>query len=180
MLAQLAFFTKAAATVYLVREYVAELTLCMGPSMLPTLNTSGDIVLVEHVTARTGRLQVGDVVIARSVQNPKHIVCKRIRGLEGDLVEIQGSSYLPDRIVKVRFRICVTQFNLGLLFQKKSQQSYLQVPKGHVWLQGDNMAASYDSRHYGPVPLGCVRGRALMRIWPLSEAGWIKELKTVN
>ena len=118
MLSQLAFFTKAAATVYLVREYVAELTLCMGPSMLPTLNTSGDIVLVEHITARTGRLRVGDVVIARSVQNPKHIVCKRIRGLEGDLVEIQGSSYLPDRIVKVRFHTCVTHFSLALVFQK--------------------------------------------------------------
>ena len=64
---------------------------------MPTLNSSGDIVLVEHLSVSTGRVQVGDVVIARSVQNPRHIVCKRILGLEGDDVDVksptrQGSS----------------------------------------------------------------------------------------
>jgi hypothetical protein len=27
------------------------------------------------------------------------------------------------------------------------------IPRGHVWLEGDNKAASHDSRHYGPVPV---------------------------
>lgn len=34
----------------------------------------------------------GDVVIARSVQNPRHVVCKRVLGLEGDTVNIPSSS----------------------------------------------------------------------------------------
>ena len=32
------------------------------------------------------------------------------------------------------------------------EQKEVLVPRGHVWLEGDNKAASHDSRHYGPVP----------------------------
>jgi hypothetical protein len=42
----------------------------------------------------------------------------------------------------------------------------LTVPPGHVWVQGDNLAVSRDSREYGPVPLGTVRGRVLCTVWP--------------
>ena len=46
-----------------------------------------------------------------------------------------------------------------------------EVPEGHVWLQGDNLSNSTDSRHYGPVPLGMVQGRVVLKIWPLHEFG---------
>ena len=39
----------------------------------------------------------------------------------------------------------------------------LQVPEGHVWLQGDNTLNSTDSRHYGPVPYALLKGRAIVR-----------------
>lgn len=44
------------------------------------------------------------------------------------------------------------------------------VPRGHIWLEGDNRDNSSDSRAYGPVPLGLVRGRAVCRVWPFKEA----------
>ena len=40
----------------------------------------------------------------------------------------------------------------------------VQVPEGHVWLQGDNPINSTDSRHYGPVPYALLRGRALLKV----------------
>ncbi|KAK6626344.1 hypothetical protein RUM43_006655 [Polyplax serrata] len=43
------------------------------------------------------------------------------------------------------------------------------VPKGHVWLEGDNKYNSFDSWNYGPVPQGLIRGRVVCRIWPLSQ-----------
>ncbi|RUS21821.1 IMP1 inner mitochondrial membrane peptidase-like protein [Endogone sp. FLAS-F59071] len=46
------------------------------------------------------------------------------------------------------------------------------VPPGHVWLGGDNMSNSTDSRLYGPVPLALVKGRVFARVWP--EPGWIR------
>jgi Signal peptidase, peptidase S26 len=43
----------------------------------------------------------------------------------------------------------------------------LVVPKGHVWVEGDNPLLSIDSRHYGPVPLELLEGKLLWRLWPL-------------
>lgn len=43
----------------------------------------------------------------------------------------------------------------------------LQVPEGHVWLQGDNTLNSTDSRHYGAVPYALLKGRAFLKV-PLS------------
>ncbi|XP_011176106.2 mitochondrial inner membrane protease subunit 1 [Solenopsis invicta] len=43
------------------------------------------------------------------------------------------------------------------------------IPYGHVWLEGDNRNNSTDSRMYGPVPQGLLRGRALCKILPLRD-----------
>ncbi|XP_012533547.1 mitochondrial inner membrane protease subunit 1 [Monomorium pharaonis] len=43
------------------------------------------------------------------------------------------------------------------------------IPYGHVWLEGDNRNNSTDSRIYGPVPQGLLRGRALCKILPLRD-----------
>ena len=59
--------------------------------MLPTFNPRGDIALLEHVSVWSGRIQAGDVVLSRSMQNPRHMVCKRVLGLEGDTGGCWGS-----------------------------------------------------------------------------------------
>lgn len=47
----------------------------------------------------------------------------------------------------------------------------LTVPPGHVWVVGDNAAASIDCRYYGPVPAALLTGKVLWRIWPPSAVG---------
>jgi len=42
---------------------------------------------------------------------------------------------------------------------------------GHVWLEGDDPEHSTDSRHFGPVPIGLVQGRAVYRYFPPARAG---------
>lgn len=51
---------------------------------------------------------------------------------------------------------------------------YHIIPRGHVWLEGDNSFSSYDSRHYGPVPLGTLRGTVMWKFWPLHEFGVVR------
>ncbi|XP_032511958.1 mitochondrial inner membrane protease subunit 1 [Danaus plexippus] len=100
---------------------------------------SNNILFTEHITPRLQRLKRGDIIIAKSPVNPKQNICKRIIGLPGD---------------KVRGH-----------FPKRSQI----VPRGHVWLEGDNSSNSADSRSYGPVPQGLIRSRVVCRVWPLNK-----------
>lgn len=39
-----------------------------------------------------------------------------------------------------------------------------QVPRGHVWLLGDNAPVSHDSRSYGPVPYALITGRVFAQV----------------
>jgi inner membrane protease subunit 1 len=130
-------FLQSLAAAYIFREHVGELTVCVGPSMMPTFNPQGDIALVEHVSKK---VSVGDVVIAYSMQSPRQVVCKRVLGVEGDRVEYMDRNSGVDNVVV--------------------------VPKGHVWLQGDNLGNSTDSRQYGPVPYAMIKGRVLCRLYP--------------
>jgi len=43
-----------------------------------------------------------------------------------------------------------------------------------VWVLGDADAGSLDSRSFGPVPASRIRGRVVLRYWPLSRAGPIR------
>jgi len=115
--------------------------------MMPTFNPKGDIALVEHLSVTLDRLERGDVVIAKSAQNPRQTVCKRLLGLPGDKITVHTG---------------------------EGRTKTIKIPKGHVWLQGDNLMNSTDSRHYGPVPYALLRGRVLCRIWPPTQATWIR------
>lgn len=100
---------------------------------------TNNILFTEHISPRVQRLRRGDIVISRSPSNPKQNICKRIVGLPGD--RIRGN---------LSFRSQV-------------------VPRGHVWLEGDNSGNSADSRVYGPVPEGLIRSRVVCRVWPLDK-----------
>jgi signal peptidase I len=45
------------------------------------------------------------------------------------------------------------------------------VPRGQLYLLGDNRGRSDDSRFWGPVPQDWVVGRVVFRYWPLSRLG---------
>jgi signal peptidase I len=47
----------------------------------------------------------------------------------------------------------------------------ITVPDGHVYMLGDNRAASADSREWGPVPEDSIVGRVVARYWPPSQWG---------
>ena len=140
---------------HVMQTYCFDVTMCVGPSMLPTINSAGDIVLIDRMTHRLRDLVVGDVVLAKSPSDPTQTVCKRVRGVPGD-------------------HVCYSRPRTGNMEFSWNREG-ITVPNGHVWLQGDNESDSTDSRHYGPVPGALVRGTVVCRIWPLPVAGALSE-----
>lgn len=132
---------------HVTNNYICSPTLVFGPSMLPTLSITGDLVLTEKISTRLGKVNNGDIVLVRSPENPKKILTKRILGMEGDKV-----TYLVDPHNSEKCRT-------------------ITVPKGHIWIQGDNMYNSQDSREFGPVPYGLIQSKVFCRIWPISGFG---------
>ena len=63
--------------------------------------------------------------------NAPYFVTKRIVAMEGDIVRT-----LPP-------------------WEDKT----VRIPKGHVWVEGDDPTRSRDSNTFGPLPLGLVNGR---------------------
>jgi signal peptidase I len=47
----------------------------------------------------------------------------------------------------------------------------ITVPKGYVFMMGDNRGESDDSRFWGPVPVSWVIGHALVTYWPPGRVG---------
>ncbi|GMH05561.1 hypothetical protein Nepgr_007401 [Nepenthes gracilis] len=136
---------------HITNTYICFPTLVYGPSMLPTLNMRGDVLLSERVSHRLGKVGLGDVVLVRSPENPRKTLTKRIIGVEGDRV--------------------IFMVNPGSC----DVSATLVVPKGHVWVQGDNIYASKDSRHFGPVPYGLIQGKAFFRVWPPDAFGLLEQ-----
>lgn len=114
---------------------------CLGPSMQPTLAPRGDLVLVDKLSPRWRPLRSGEIVTCNSPTKPSGVVCKRITAVGGDRVHVLG------------------------------RRGPVEVPVGHIWLEGDNHRNSTDSRSYGAVPLSLVRGRVLGRVWPPHKWG---------
>ncbi|XP_031376502.1 mitochondrial inner membrane protease subunit 1 isoform X1 [Punica granatum] len=146
--------------------YLFSSTLVYGPSMFPTLNLAGDVLIVERVSHRRGKVGPGDVVLVKSPVDPRKTITKRIIGVGGDWVTFPVGPGNGDRSRSVMG--C-----LGEAMIRGHCHLFLRVPKGHVWIQGDNMYASTDSRNFGPVPYGLILGKVFCRVWPPEGFGSI-------
>ena len=86
---------KFGAFLHCLHEYVVEVSMCCGPSMLPTFNITGDIILMDRISPRLGRVKVGDIVICKSPTHPHQTVCKRIAALGGGAVPSFPAATVP-------------------------------------------------------------------------------------
>jgi signal peptidase I len=164
-------FVTLCCTFIFVHDYVGEIAHTKGPSMYPTFEHEGDVVLVEHLSRQRRTLTPGDVVISVCPHEPRKMICKRLVATEGQTVDVSGvHQHQPGR-------------RRGFAADGGSPSSpefikgkdLIRVPKGHVWIQGDNLQNSTDSRYYGPVPYSLLRGRVFYKIWPPSQFGPIRD-----
>nr|CAD1835805.1 unnamed protein product [Ananas comosus var. bracteatus] len=142
-------FTKKSITGIIIGVTISDRYLTFvsvrGDSMHPTFTASpttfpgslkGDLALAERFCLDKYRFSNGDVILFKCPSDHKQIFVKRLIALPGDWIQVPESSEI------------------------------LRIPEGHCWVEGDNAACSWDSRSFGPIPLGLVRGRVTHVVWP--------------
>ncbi len=148
-------------------KFIASVAIVPTASMDPTI-PSPCYIIVDHVTTRFAPIHEGEVVLFHFPDNPNKIFVKRVIGLPGDTIEIQGGHvYRDGKILKEPYlHNIVTEGTYG---------PYL-VPAGSYFMLGDNRNISDDSRLWihKYVARTAIVGQADYVIWPFSKANSIQ------
>lgn len=172
---------KVAAFMFLVNHtiftYGFEISFPTGASMLPTIALSQDCVVISKLHRRGKDIQVADVVaISHPMAHPAGTgtripgLIKRVIGMPGDFVTLKKGAYGDeDEDMK------------GLYELDANEGWVVQVPKGHFWIEGDNLNWSRDSRVLGAIPQALIRGKVVARILPWGMRCWFRNpLKEID
>lgn len=106
----------------------------------PSLRELREKVWVNKLSITQGRYtpQVGDIIVFKSPKHGSRIACKRVVGVENDLIQ-----------------------------PSKGQRTPEVIKKHHVWVESDNARTQgRDSNEYGQLHVGLIFGTVERFIWP--------------
>lgn len=138
-------------------------------SMKPTLH-EGQFILVNKLAYRIGEFKRGDVVVFHYPRNPQEDYIKRLIGLPGDTVTIEGGQvFVNDLLLEEPY-----------ISGPPAYTNTWTVPEGQLFVLGDNRNQSSDSHSWGFVPVENVVGKALVIYWPLEELKLLNQAPIVH
>lgn len=163
----------ALSAAFLLRTFVIQQFAVDGQSMLGTLH-SGDRVIVNKLSYDLHDPRHGDVVVLKDTEETLEIrdLIKRVIALPGETIEYRNCQLFIDGIRMTEpylDPVLVRPDHCG------SSQALVEVEPGHVFVMGDNRAASLDSRTLaiGQIPYDNLIGRAFVVIWPTADWRWL-------
>jgi signal peptidase I len=177
-----------------VQAYAVKPYRIPSGSMEPTLKI-GERVLVNRLSHRLGAdPHVGDIVVFhppadayagvcgdRSAgdgtqrpcdrpgpgQNPQTFI-KRVVAVGGDTIAIRDGHVIRNGRLADEPFTAPCGGGSGCNFPDA-----IRIPKGYVFLMGDNRGSSEDSRFWGPLPASRIIGKAFASYWPPSRVGGV-------
>lgn len=156
--------------VKIIPEYVLQHTIVDGPSMENTLQDR-DHLMVEKITYHFDSLDRFDIIAFYPYgKEVDEYYIKRIIGLPGETIQIKGSDiYINGEILEENYgKDPITYAGIA--------SEPITLGEGEYFVLGDNRSVSFDSRseEVGIVRKNQIGGKAILRIWPLSEFGTLK------
>lgn len=157
-----------------IRTFVVQAFKIPTGSMEPNLLV-GDHLLVNKFVFAPAAISIersllpirpvrrGDVVVFKYPEEPERDFIKRVIGLPGETIEIQGRQVLVDGApLDEPYAHYLYPDGDGYA---RSRYGPATVPAGHLFVMGDNRDNSQDSRYWGFLPIAYVKGRALLIYW---------------
>lgn len=160
------FILIAVCIVLPFRILVAEPYIVSGASMDPTF-TTGDYLIVDKLSYNFTEPKRNSVVVFKFPTETSRNLIKRIIGLPGDTVSVDGTT------ITITNTENPNGFVLDESYLVHNQPNKFSETLGadEYFVMGDNRPASYDSRAWGKLPRNDILGRPLIRLYPFSEIG---------
>jgi signal peptidase I len=150
-----------------IRMFIAQPFIVSGASMETTFST-GQYLIVDQLTYHFEEPMRGDVVIFRYPKDPLKFFIKRVIGLPGDTIRIDGSEVTITNAEHPDGMILDEEY----IHSMRPSTTITEVlGDGEYFVMGDNRDASSDSRAWGILPRDNIVGRAFLRLFPLTEVG---------
>lgn len=138
-----------------MRQFIVDTKIMSSTSMEPAITKNSKVVVQKSFY----QLQRGDLIIYKHPE--KHaLVVHRLIGLPGETLEIkEGKVYINGSL------ITNTEVPQGLYYKNAGEYGKvgqeLKIPTNNYYLLGDNSDASCDSRYWGFVPKGNIKGKVV-------------------
>ena len=119
----------------------------------------------ERMLLPVGEYQRGDVLVFKYPEDPERDFIKRLIGLPGETIELRQSRvFINGEPIAEPYLDAMRQ---GGHMPPDIRATFgpQVVPEGHLFMMGDNRGDSQDSRYWGPLPVGYVKGRAFVLYW---------------
>ena len=137
----------------------------VGNSMHPTYK-NGEFLMANKITYRISEPKRGDVIIFKFSDTQDFI--KRVIGIPGDEVMIKdGKIYINSEMLDESNYLSSSVITNGGEYLHEGQS--ITIEQGKYFVCGDNRTNSSDSRVFGPIEKGAIKGKAWIVYFPFSE-----------
>ena len=110
-----------------------------------------------------------DIVVFKYPNEPQRDFIKRVIGLPGETLELRNKKvYINGEPLDepyVHFLEPASDSQEVTSFDVRERYGPVRVPEGQYFVMGDNRDNSQDSRYWGFLPRGYIKGKALMIYW---------------
>ena len=108
----------------------------------------------------------GDVLVFKYPEEPTRDFIKRVVGLPGETLELKGTQvYINGQPLSEPYALYQRLPDMLLPGDVRRAYGPVTIPEGHYFMMGDNRDDSQDSRYWGYLPAGHIKGRALFVYW---------------
>jgi signal peptidase I len=178
----LVLIVAALAIAFLIKTFLFQAFYIPSGSMEPTLQI-GDRVLVNKLSYDFHDVHRGDIIVFSAPPSARSggidDLVKRAIGLPGDTVTTRsnGSVYINGRRLSEPYLPKNTPTTMNSnppgCGAPADGSVGCVVPKGDLFMLGDNRTESKDGRFFGPIPESTIVGRVFVRIWPLGSLSFL-------
>jgi signal peptidase I len=163
------YIGSAVALAFIIQTFVVRPFIVSGSSMDPIIKNR-QYLIIEEVSYRFHEPKRGDVIVFKAPPEPKKYYIKRIIGLPGDTVIMNGTKVT---IKNAEYPEGFTLQEDFLVHNSRVSKVEQVVTEGHYFVMGDNRDGSYDSRSWKLLPKENIRGRALLRLLPINAISYL-------